>query len=97
MMMTGKIGQLTLAPFARIGAAKVLFIVPFFSFLTVAQFAITLNWSVFYTYLFFCFASVWTLVSPFSDLVSNLAFKLHVSSSIKVLATSETERETGAE
>lgn len=32
MMMTGKIGQLTLAPFARIGAAKVLFIVPFFSF-----------------------------------------------------------------
>lgn len=52
MMMTGKIGQLTLAPFARIGAAKVLFIVPFF-FLTVAQFAITLSWSVFYTYLFF--------------------------------------------
>lgn len=43
----------------------------------------------------FCFASVWTLVSPFSNLVSNLAFELHVSSSIKVLATSGTERDRG--
>lgn len=32
-MFTGKIGQLALAPFARIGAAKVIFIVPFFFFL----------------------------------------------------------------
>lgn len=95
-MMTGKIGQLTLAPFARIGAAKVLFIVPFF-FSYRDTICNHLELVCFLHLFIFCFASVWTLVSPFSDLVSNLAFKLHVSSSIKVLATSERERETGAE
>lgn len=96
MMITGKIGQLTLAPFARISAAKVLFIVPFF-FSYSGTICNHLELVCFLHLFIFCFASVWTLVSPFSNLVSNFAFKLHVSSSIKVLATSGTERETGAE
>lgn len=95
MMMTGKIGQLTLAPFARIGAAKVLFIVPFFFLSYSGTICNHLELVCFLHLFIFCFASVWTLVSPFSNLVSNLAFELHVSSSIKVLATSGTERDRG--